>query len=131
MLQMTNVLEQGSQWLSDQIDQYAASSVLYRRGSLTVPVQAGKGRTTFELTDTSGILISIESRDFLISAANLLLDDIPALPEVGDRIIETVGEELHAYEVSNFGAEQPYRFCDPFRHKLRVHTRYIGVIVSL
>ena len=128
---MTNVLEQGSLWLSDQIDHYAASSVLYRRGSLTVPVQAGKGRTTFELTDTSGILISIESRDFLISAASLLLDDIPILPELGDRIIETIGSKLHAYEVSNFGSEQSYRFCDPYRYKLRIHTRYIGVIVSL
>ena len=128
---MTNMLEQGSQWLSDQIDHYAASSVLYRRGSLTVPVQAAKGRTTFELTDTSGILITIESRDFLISAASLLLDEMPILPELGDRIIETVGSKLHAYEVSNFGAEQPYRFCDPFRHKLRIHTRHIGVIVSL
>ena len=128
---MTNVLEQGSLWLSDQIDHYAASSVLYRRGSLTVPVQAGKGRTTFELTDTSGILISIESRDFLISAASLLLDDIPILSEVGDRIIETIGSKLHAYEVSNFGSEQSYRFCDPYRYKLRIHTRYIGVIVSL
>ena len=128
---MTNVLEQGSQWLSDQIDQYAASSVLYRRGSLTVPVLAGRGRTTFELTDTSGILISIESRDFLISAANLLFDDIPALPEVGDRIIEIIGGELHAFEVSNFGVEQPYRFCDPYRHKLRIHTKYVGVVTNL
>ena len=128
---MTNMLDQGSQWLSDQIDHYAASSVLYRRGSLTVPVQAAKGRTTFELTDTSGILITIESRDFLISAASLLLDDMPILPEVGDRIIESVGGKLHAYDVSNFGTEQPYRFCDPYRHKLRIHTRYIGVIVSL
>ena len=128
---MTNMLEQGSQWLSDQIDHYAASSVLYRRGSLTVPVQAAKGRTTFELTDTSGILITIESRDFLISAASLLLDDIPILPEIGDRIIETIGSKLHAYEVSNFGSEQSYRFCDPYRYKLRIHTRYVGVIVSL
>ncbi len=128
---MTNILEQGSQWLSDQIDNYAASSVLYRRGSLTVPVQAGKGRSTFELTDTSGILVEIESRDFLISAANLLLDEMPILPEVGDRIIETVGGKLHAYEVSNFGSEKSYRFCDPYGYKLRIHTRYVGVIVSL
>ena len=128
---MTNILEQGSQWLSDQIDHYAASSVLYRRGSLTVPVQAGKGRSTFELTDTSGILVEIESRDFLISAANLLLDEMLILPENGDRIIETVGGKLHAYEVSNFGSEQSYRFCDPYRYKLRIHSRYVGVIVSL
>ena len=128
---MSNMLERGSHWLSDQIDYYAASSVLYQRGSLTVPVQAAKGRTTFELANTSGILVQIESRDFLISAANLTLDEMPILPEVGDRINETIGSKLHAYEVSHFGAEQCYRYCDPYRYKLRVHTRYIGVIVSL
>lgn len=128
---MTNMLEQGSHWLSDQIDEHASSAVLYRRGSLTVPVQAGKGRSTFEITDRSGILIELESRDFLISAGNLLLDDLPILPEVGDRIIESIGGKLHAYEISNFGAEQPFRSCDPYRYKLRIHTRYIGVIVSL
>ena len=128
---MTNMLDQGSLWLSDQIDDHVSSNVLYRRGSLTVPVQAGKGRTTFELTDTSGILVAIESRDFLISTANLLLDEMPILPGVGDRIIETIGDKLHAYEVSNFGSEQSYRFCDPYRHKLRIHTRYLGVVSNL
>ena len=128
---MSNMLERGSQWLSDQIDHYAASSVLYRRGSLTVPVQAGMGRTTFDLTDSSGILVAVESRDFLISATNLTLDEMPIIPEVGDRIIETIGSKLHAYEVSNFGAEQCYRYCDPYRHKLRIHTKYVGVVASL
>ena len=128
---MTNMLDQGSLWLSDQIDDHVSSTVLYRRGSLTVPVQAGKGRSTFELTDTSGILVAIESRDFLISAGKLLLDEMPILPEIGDRIIETIDGTLHAYEVADFGSEQAYRFCDPYRHKLRVHTRYVGVTVSL
>ena len=60
-------------------------------------------------------MVEIESRDFLISAANLLLDEMPILPEVGDCIIETVGGKLHAYEGSYFGSEQSYRFCDPYQ----------------
>lgn len=124
---MANILEHGSQWLSDQVDEHAASNVLFCRGSLNTIVAAGKGRTTFEVNDTSGILVAIESRDFLVSAAKLLLNEVAVLPELGDRIIVTIGTNKHVYEVSNFRAEQPYRFCDPYGHKLRIHTRYIGL----
>ncbi len=128
---MTNLLEDASQWLSGQIDDHASNSVLYRRGSLTVPLVAGKARTTYELTDSSGMLVEVESRDFLVTAATLILDGIQCLPEVGDRIIETVDSSLHAYEVMTFGTEKQYRFCDPYHHKLRVHTKYIGVVTAL
>jgi hypothetical protein len=128
---MTNLLEQASKWLSGKIDEHASNSVLYRRGSLTVPVAAGKARSTYELTDSSGMLVEVEAHDFLITAENLVLDEVKCLPEVGDRIVETVDGEIHAYEVMIFGTEKQYRFCDPYHHKLRVHTKYMGVVTSL
>lgn len=127
---MTNLLEQGSQWLSDQIDEHVSNEVLYCRGSLTVELVAGHGRTAFELTDSSGMIVSVESRDFLISSAVLVLDAARFLPEVGDRIIETRQGQLHAFEVIRFGSEQHYRFCDPYGHKLRIHTKYVGIVVN-
>lgn len=128
---MTNFLESANRWLSGQIDQHLSSSVVYKRGSLAVPVNASKGRTTFEIQDSNGILIAVESRDFLITADNLVLDGIRSIPEVGDRIVETRDGVFEAYEVSNFGLEQPYRYCDPHRIKLRIHTRYVGTVTSL
>ncbi len=128
---MINVLETASQWLSDQLDENASSSVLYRRGSLTVPIVAGLGRTTFDAINSSGMVINVESHDFIITATTIVLDSVQVRPEVGDRIIQTVGSELHAYEVMKFGSEQHYRQCDPFGHKLRIHTKYIGVVASL
>ncbi len=125
---MANLLETGSQWLSDQIDEHLSSPVVYRRGSSTVSVQAGKAKTTFDLPSSNGMIISVESRDFLITASKLLLDGEQILPLVGDRIIEDISGELRAYEVQNFGTERPYRFCDAHRIKLRVHTKYVGVV---
>ena len=125
---MGNLLETASQWLSDQLDEHVSNEVRYSRGSLTVELVAGHGRTAFELTDSSGMIISVESRDFLISSALLVLDTVRVLPEVGDRIIETRQSQVHAYEVMRFGSEQHYRFCDPYGHKLRIHTKYVGVV---
>ena len=128
---MTNVLETASQWLSDQLDENASSSVLYRRGSLTAPIVAGRGRTTFDAVNSSGMVINVESHDFIVTATTIVLDSVQCRPEVGDRLIQTVGSELHAYEVMQFGTEQHFRQCDPFGHKLRIHTKYIGVVASL
>ena len=125
---MANLLETGCQWLSDQIDEHLSSPVEYRRGSSTVLVQAGKAKTTFDLPSSNGMIVAVESRDFLITASKLLLDGEQVLPLVGDRIIEDINGELRAYEVQNFGTERPYRFCDAHRIKLRVHTKYVGVV---
>ena len=73
---MTNLLETASQWLSGQLDDNASSDVQYRRGSLSVSVVAGKGRTTFDAVDSSGVVINVESRDFIITANTILLDDV-------------------------------------------------------
>ena len=122
------MLDTASQWLSDQLDEHVSNEVLYCRGSLTAELVAGHGRTAFELTDSSGMILSVESRDFLISSALLVLDAVRVLPEVGDQIIETRQSQVHAYEVMRFGSEQHYRFCDPYGHKLRIHTKYIGIV---
>lgn len=128
---MTNLLELASQWLSDQLDENASSEVFYRRGSLAVAVLAGKGRTTFDATDSSGMIINVESHDFIISAETIVLDSEKVFPQVGDRIIQTVAGEINSYEVQRFGTEQPFRFCDPYGHKLRIHTKFVGVVTSL
>jgi hypothetical protein len=128
---MSNVLEEASEWLSGQIDANASSPVLYRRGSLTAPVVAGKAKTIFEVPSVDGMLVQIESHDWIITAQAISLDGVVSRPALGDRIIETVGGKLHAYEVTRFGQEQHYRQCDPFGHKLRVHTKYTGVVASL
>lgn len=128
---MANILETASQWLSDQLDENASSSVAYRRGSLSVTVLASKGKTTLDVANSSDMLVNVEAHDFIITASTIVLNELVSLPLVGDRITETIASKLHSYEVIMFGAEQPYRFCDPYGHKVRIHTKYLGVVTSL
>jgi len=124
---MTDLLQKASDWLENQRTRHAATTVQYVRGSRSVEVLASIGKTTFEVDDGYGILVRHESRDFLILAADLVLDDQPILPQRGDRIRETQGGQVFVYEVTAPGKEPCWRYSDSYRKTLRIHTQQIEV----
>ena len=123
---MADMLEQGASWLDDQRHQHMTRSVSYARGTSTVPVQATIGRTEFEQADDFGIVHKIESRDYLIRTNNLVLDGQATLPKRGDQIRETDGTTTVVYEVLSPGDEPIFRYSDPYRKALRIHTKHIA-----
>ena len=123
---MTNLLQTGSSWLADQMKTHASVDVVYERGVEQVPVKATIGKTEFELDDGSGVVVRIQSRDYLIPAADLQLSGSPTLPVAGDRIRETQGDKTFVYEVMAPGNEPHYRYSDPFRKLLRIHSKHVG-----
>jgi len=122
---MTDLLQQSSDWLEAQRARYAASPVGYVRGEQVVEIVATVGKTTFEIDDGHGVLVRHESRDFLILAADLSIDGAAILPQRGDRIRQTQGQRVFVYEVMAPGREPCWRWSDPFRKTLRIHTTQI------
>ena len=122
---MADLLRQGSDWLEAQRKLHAASTVVYGRGAFSVEVAATIGRTVFELENTYGIVEKTESRDFLVLTADLVLDGQAVLPQRGDRIRETCGQQVLVYEVMAPGQEPAWRFSDPYRKTLRIHTKQV------
>ena len=123
---MADMLEQGASWLDDQRHQHMTRSVTYARVTSTVDVQATIGRTVFEQADEYGIVTKTESRDYLIRTADLVLDGQPTLPKRGDQIRETDGSSTFVYEVLSPGDEPVFRYSDPYRKALRIHTKHIA-----
>lgn len=124
---MPDLLETGQQWLADQLKTHASRSVVYVRGIEQVVVPATIGRTLLKLDDGyGGVRMEWTDRDFLISAADLLLAGNAATPERGDRIRETVGAQILVFEVMAPGKEPPWRWSDPFRKMLRIHTKHVA-----
>lgn len=122
---MADLLETGSNWLEDQRTKHATRTVTYERGIDSAAVSATVGRTVFEVDNGQGVLERIESRDFLMLAADLLLGGSPALPQRGDRIRETQGATTYVYEVMAPGKEPEWRWSDAYRKTLRIHTKQI------
>ena len=123
---MGDLLDRGSAFLDDQRHRHLSRTVLYRRGAEEKEVQATTGRTEFEQADEAGLIHRTESRDFLIRAADLDLGAGPVLPRAGDQVREMVGTSVFVYEVNAPGGQPPFRYSDPYRRVLRIHTKHIA-----
>ena len=124
---MVDLLEQASNWLEDQRTEHTSRTVTYERGAATVALAASIGRTIFEVDNGFGVVERTESRDFLVLAADLVLAGVPVLPGRSDRIRETQGTTTYVYEVMAPGKEPHYRFSDPYRKTLRIHTKHVAM----
>ncbi len=119
---MVDMLKNGMSWLESQREEHLASPVAYRRGDETVEVPATIGKTIFKIEDEYRRVVRYESRDFLITASDLLLDEAIILPERGDEIID----EGFIYEVMAPANEPEWRYSDSFRNTLRIHSKLTG-----
>lgn len=123
---MGDLLDRGSAFLDDQRHKHMSRTVVYQRGAEAKEVLATIGRTEFEQADDAGLIHRVESRDFLVRAADLDLGTGPILPRAGDQVRETVGTQVFVYEVNAPGGQPPFRYSDPYRRVLRIHTKHIG-----
>lgn len=112
-----DLLERGATWLAGQLKGAAGRTVTYSRNGNAVDVTATIGRSEFQSQTTSGAIEVWESRDYLITFADLPF----AEPLRGDTILEQIGEEFATYEVSS-PRGIPVFHADAFRTICRVHT---------
>jgi len=124
---VADLLEQASAWLDGKRKAHLSRPVMYCRGEQSVEVRATIGRTVFETADAYGVVEHSESRDFLILAADLVLDGQAVLPERGDRIRETQDGKVYVYEVMAPGKEPEWRWSDGYRRTLRIHTKQVAI----
>jgi hypothetical protein len=122
---VADLLEQGAAWLATQRQRHTARPVTYVRDAATVELLATPGRTTFEQVSEFGVVTRIEAHDWLIAAADLVLDGQCVLPQAGDRIRESANGQVQVYEVLAPGGEPPYRYSEVSRHTLRIHTKRV------
>jgi hypothetical protein len=121
-----DLLTRGAAWLDQQRSRHLTRTVTYLRGGDSVDLPATIGQTTFEQADEYGVIHRTESRDYLISAAELVLGGGVVTPQAGDRVHETVGAQVFIYEVMAPGGEPAWRYSDPQRQMLRIHTKHVA-----
>lgn len=121
-----DLIERGLAWLGAQRHRHLSRLVTYQRGNQSVELAATIGRTEFEQADTFGAIQRTQSRDFLVRTADLVLGGEPTMPVAGDRIREGDGEKTFVYEVMAPGGEPPFRYSDPYRRSLRIHTKHVA-----
>lgn len=125
---MSDLLADASAWLDQQRTAFMSIAVTYARGTSTLNnLAASVGKTVFMIDNGVGFTERIEGRDYLVTAADLILDAAVVLPKPGDRIRETQGTKTFSYEVMAPGNEPAYRYSDPYRKTLRIHTKLVAI----
>lgn len=124
---MSNLLERGAAWLAAKLKTSASRTVIYRRGDSYVEVQAVIGKTEFGEGETQDVVVTHRMRDYLVLTVDLVINGQAVLPEMGDRIEETASGKVHKHEVLASPSGEVFRYADPFRIQLRIHTKEIAV----
>lgn len=120
---MGNLFDKGSALVASAMRAALSTDIVYIRGAESARIPATVGRTVFEVEDSHGVL-RWESRDFVVSACDLVLGALPSTPAKGDLIEERDCDgKVRVYEVSAPGREQEWRYADTSRRMIRVHTK--------
>ncbi len=117
-----NLLAKGQAWLARMKQRHESCPVVYQRGSQFVELRATIGKTVFENENGAGGIVRFESRDFLVPPSKLVLNSAVTEPERGDLVREIDGR---VYEVLSDGSEPCFRYSDPYRNLLRIHTKKV------
>lgn len=97
--------------------------------TLTCDIIPGLATTAFEMVEeTSQVVTTVHSQDFFFPSADLVFpgNDQPVQPVLRDRIVETDGNgNEFIYMVLDNNGMPRWRYMDPYRDFIRVHTKLI------
>lgn len=126
---MADLSETALAYHASQLIAHQSQTVTYRRGSWSVSISAALGSQLLRLNDRLGnVKVERTDRDFIFKIADLVLHDDQVEPKRGDTIELTQGGVVREYEVMSPEGEPAWRYQDPHRTLVRVHTKYKGVI---
>jgi hypothetical protein len=103
------------------LKQAAGAAITYRRGANSVPVTAVRGQSNIEIAQADGRVIQFTSSDWMIEAANLVINGTAVEPARGDTIEHMVGATTSTYEV----LDPPFKPMDAGATAYRVYTKRI------
>lgn len=120
---MANMLTTGRAWLREQRKAHMTTTVTYTRGSDSVELLATPAITSQPREDANGFPIRVESAEFILDVADLILGGVAVLPRVGD----TITHAGAAYDVLPEPGLDCWRYCDSDRATIRVHAKQVSV----
>lgn len=128
---MTDILRQGIEWAGGMLLTHAASPITYSRGAQQVAISASIGKTPAVVSGDIGAEVIMGSRDYIVRAADLVLDSVTVEPEENDRITDgTETYEVHSPGHLGTGAiddrEPCYRGMGSSSLFLRIHTKRVS-----
>jgi len=121
-----NMLATGSAWLAAQRKEFLTVEVAYARGENSVTIDATPGRSETGASP-EGSEIRNRDMDWIITAADLVIDGQVTTPQSGDSITQTDGAKVYTFTVLPRDGDKEWRYCDSYRVSLRAHCKLTKV----
>lgn len=121
------LMQRGAEALIRRMKASAGVSVTYRRGGASAALTPWVGRTQFarEPTEPGGAAVVWGDRDYLLAVADLTAAGF-GLPQIGDRLTETIaGTEMTFEVVTPDTGEPEWRYSDQTRLIYRLHVKRV------
>lgn len=119
---MADLLLTAETWLGKIHKDHVSQTVTYQRGSSTVSVSATMCPSEVDQTLNGQMIVGYVRKDFLIHAADLILEGRQVSPEVGDTI--AYGAQVYRVVSQNTG-EKPFRESGAGGVVLRISTKQV------
>lgn len=126
---MADQLARGVAHLASRLKAHGSVTIVIRRGPLSVSLSATLADSLLRTSDRAGnTKIERTDRDFIFTAADLILGGVVVTPERGDKVDVTFGSTVSRYEIMAFGGgtEPHWRYEDNHNILIRVHTKFVG-----
>lgn len=116
-----NMMSNGSAWLSEKLQAHTSQPAFYQRGQQSVEIQVTVGESEFTRQRSDDINNEQRVVDFLFPASGI--HSVFHEPNAGDYIETEYLGEKRLFEILSPGGEEPaWRYSDPHRNMVRVHT---------
>ena len=90
-----------------------------------VSLKAIVGKSQHAIDEGEWGVITKQTVDFIVEASTLIINSAVTKPIKGDRIEQTIGDELYIYEVFSPSGNDFYTCSDPEHKWIRVHTQLV------
>lgn len=126
---MANLLKQGQALIAATLKSHGSETVTYRRGANSVSIAASVGRPDMTLgPEFGGGHLRMNTKEFVITAADLVINGVAVSPATGDMIDVAEGEATNRYRVGPDGGLPEFENADAFGIMLRIRGTFQGAV---
>ncbi len=113
-----DLLSIGGGFLRDKLKAYASVEVTLIRGDQSIQVRATRGLNNWNAGGADQNIMEVQLRDFIMDASQFAEFGLP-------REFDQIQDQDTTYVLLPINGEQYYRFSDPGRTMIRVHSKAI------
>lgn len=120
---MTNLLQDGIDWLVDRLEDEAGRAVVYARGELSLSITAIAETQEYTVMDEKrAIPTRVVSQDFILRRSQVAFGGAVSDPRAGDRLTDAAG----TFELMPLGTSPCYEWLDPDGDMVLIHTKKVA-----